>query len=220
MGRSAQEANFTEKHERACKLEEDWARRERRGRRFKAKTHKQLMARLRVAELEKLYTSRYGSCLPDDDAGRDDLELLLHHVAHIDLTKVSGSATRWAPWLSQQEARELITKIVSSPKKFRADYLAKRLNLTDQQRAELGIKTIGAADVTKEERKELAKRRKVERIKEKRRAQGIRSRAEYEGRSLTKMKPWEVAGISRATWYRRRSKGYSDMDGDRVAQAA
>jgi hypothetical protein len=37
-----------------------------------------------------------------------------------------------------------------------------------------------------------------------RRARGARPRAEYEGNSLTRKKPWEAEGVSRRTWERRR----------------
>lgn len=36
-----------------------------------------------------------------------------------------------------------------------------------------------------------------------RRANGCMTRAEYEGNSLSRNKPWEAEGISRRTWYRR-----------------
>jgi hypothetical protein len=38
------------------------------------------------------------------------------------------------------------------------------------------------------------------------------SRAEYERGSLTRLRPWEAEGISRATWYRRRSKRDRPLD--------
>jgi len=35
-------------------------------------------------------------------------------------------------------------------------------------------------------------------------------RAEYEGRSLARLKPWQAEGISRATFYRRRTRAPRD----------
>ena len=78
-----QEKSFTAKHERARKKLETWSRRERQKRRFKSETKDQLMARLRVAELERLCNTRYGGCLPDDDAGREDLSIIFHHLARV-----------------------------------------------------------------------------------------------------------------------------------------
>jgi len=31
-------------------------------------------------------------------------------------------------------------------------------------------------------------------------------RAEYEAQSISRLKPWEAEGVSRATWYRRQKK--------------
>ena len=35
------------------------------------------MRRLLIGDLRRIFRHRYGATLPDDDAGRDDLELLL-----------------------------------------------------------------------------------------------------------------------------------------------
>ena len=40
-------------------------------------------------------------------------------------------------------------------------------------------------------------------------------RAEYEGRSLARLKPWLAEGISRATWYRRRARERDDAQRER-----
>jgi hypothetical protein len=48
-------------------------------------------------------------------------------------------------------------------------------------------------------------RREVVRQREQRRAAGMIERAEYEANAAARARPWEAAGISRATWYRRHS---------------
>lgn len=55
----------------------------------------------------------------------------------------------------------------------------------------------------KRSRKNDTNRQKDE---EKRRKTGVIARESYEGNSLSKMKPWEIEGISRATWYRKQEK--------------
>lgn len=52
---------------------------------------------------------------------------------------------------------------------------------------------------------ELARERDAERKKAKRAAAGAMTREEYESQSKSKLKPWEAEGVSRRTWYRRRS---------------
>ena len=58
-----------------------------------------------------------------------------------------------------------------------------------------------------EERRREIQRQKNEKLRlqkeEKRRAAGVIPRDEYEGNSLSRHKPWESEGVSRATWYRR-----------------
>ena len=56
---------------------------------------------------------------------------------------------------------------------------------------------------------DLARQRDTENTRTRRRAAGIVNRSEYESNAISKQKPWEAEGISRATWYRRRETSLS-----------
>jgi hypothetical protein len=85
--------------------------------------------------------------------------------------------------------------------------VAKMLGVTYEQRQRLGLTTIGAIDVNKEQRKGRRKRRDREAKERKRRERGAKSRAEYETQSLSKAKPWEKYNVVRRTWERWRKAG-------------
>jgi hypothetical protein len=159
---------------------------------------------LRIADLRRLFLARYGRSLRDDDAGRADARIMAHHLAR--RSNAERRIVSWlelqAPWMKPVEVKGLIAEVFSRPHKWRADTLGKHLNLTDAERRRLGITTIGAVDVNRAER--LARRREKarQRDQQRRRAQGAKPRAEYEGKSISRAKPWEAMGISRRTWYR------------------
>ena len=53
-------------------------------RRYKAKQAQKprvSIGSLRINELNRLFTARYGLTLPDDDAGRDDIVVMAQHLA-------------------------------------------------------------------------------------------------------------------------------------------
>jgi hypothetical protein len=65
---------------------------------------------------------------------------------------------------------------------------------------------INETAVERRDRVREAKRaRDRERQRRKRAALGMQQRPAYEATSLTKARPWEAAGMSRATWYRKRT---------------
>lgn len=68
--------------------------------------------------------------------------------------------------------------------------------ITDEEQRQL--KTI----ISKNEALERRRARDRKRDEERRRAAGAVERDVYEANSLTKQKPWEVLGMSRAKWYR------------------
>ena len=81
------------------------------------------------------------------------------------------------------------------------------MGLTEEVRTRLRITTIGAIDLTKDEREEARKARKVEAKRKKRRKQGTKPRNEYLALSKEHAKPWVAEGCSRAKWYRRQRQG-------------
>jgi hypothetical protein len=145
------------------------------------------MAALRCAELNRYAYDRYGLTLPDDDAGKDDAFVMAHHLALMSgdkVRRISAWLTARAPWMSADGMATLIDAVIAKPLRWRADTLAKRLNLKESDRARLRITTIGAVDVTKAER-EAARNARKRKAKRKARAdRGVKPRAEYLAQSF------------------------------------
>jgi hypothetical protein len=168
------------------------------------------LAALRVAELNREFSDRYGSLiLPDDDSARDDVEIMLHHLA-----RRSGSPqqhiSHWldqrAPWLFGEERNALVGKVIANPLRFRADTLAARIGLTAERRARLEIRTIGAIDQTAAERREARRIASIERKRARRLAAGAMPRQNSTAASLNAQAPWKAAGVHRSTWFRRAAR--------------
>jgi hypothetical protein len=162
------------------------------------------IAVLRIAELRRLYRDRYGYVLPEDDAGRDDAEIMAHHIAkrpdaERNITLWLGL---WCPWMAGTEVASMTAKVISKPLRWRAGKLATRLNLTEAERKRLRITTIGAVDLTRQQRKDRRRARDRALKHARRLAAGAKPRAEYEAGSLSRTKPWERLGMSRRSWYR------------------
>jgi hypothetical protein len=148
--------------------------------------------------------------LPNDDAGRDDAKLMLDHMAacpgampgHLEMF-----LRQWCPWLEADEKAEMTADAMATPLHYCADTAAERVGLTDAERSKLNIRTIGAIDLTKAERKARRKKQAAKRAKasrdHKRVANGGPTRAEYEANSISRTKPWIAAGYRcRRTWER------------------
>jgi hypothetical protein len=174
-------------------------------RKYKRRERKPVnFATFRIAELRRLFVARYGRILPDDDAGRDDARIMAHHLARLTNPerRITSFLELQAPWMTAAEIRSLIAKVIAKPLRWRADRLAVRLNLHEAERHRLGITTIGAVDVDRLERLARRKQRARHRDQQRRRAQGAKPRTEYEAHALTRTKPWQALGLSRASWYR------------------
>jgi hypothetical protein len=117
---------------------------------------------------------------------------------------VKLAAERMGGSLSDGEADAILETADALRQRRTADKLARFLGVTFPQRRALGITTIGSIDITKGTRTLLRKRKKRRYNEQRRRAQGVRPRTEYEESSLTRTKPWEAEGMSRRTWYRKR----------------
>ena len=165
--------------------------------------------------LIRLFRHRYGHELPDDDAGIEDLWLLLQNVS----LAVSGAEKKirnaietWAPWLSESDAQariELLNVLTIYERTPTAAELGERLRVTSAERELLKLWQFKPIDMTDEQLAAHRKRKNNERRKAKR-----RNRAQYLASCLTAKKPWEAEGISRRTWERRRDATHGRSSGE------
>lgn len=167
----------------------------------------------RIREIEKLIRHRHGAMIPDP-AGTDDVEMCLAYPRAIALTPrsqdVESWCRKWAPWIDPVTLHTLAALGVNRRWMIKADAVAKMLMVTMADRSKLGLRTIGACDMTTAERKDLAKANKRERDKNrqecKRRNLGMVDRKSQQAHTLAATKPWEAEGISRRTWFYRQKR--------------
>jgi hypothetical protein len=166
------------------------------------------MSTLRTAELERLFDHRYGEHLPDDDAGRGDVRIMLHTLGRRSDPehRIEAWLARRAPWFVGDERDHLVQAVMENPLRWRADTLGRMLGLTTADRAMLKIRTIGPINSTAAERKEARRIAGITRKRASRRAAGIQPRPRPDGKSINAQAPWKAAGINRSTWFRRRAR--------------
>ena len=172
----------------------------------------ELIRRLRYGALLKLFRHRWGNVLPYDDAGRDDLWLLVTNVslaAADPEKKMHHVIEMWAPWMSEEERSAYVKHVWSLDiyeRTLTALELGRRLELTNAEREALKLWPFLPIDKTEEELAEQAKARERERRARKRREKGVRTRQAYLVELASKPKPWVAQGISRAAYYRKRKR--------------
>lgn len=168
------------------------------------------MSTLRTAELDRLFDHRYRrNILPDDDAGRGDIRIMLHTLGRRSdpLQRIDVWLARRAPWFAGAERDALVQAVLENPLRWRADTLGRMLNLTTEVRTRLKIRTIGPIDSTAAERKEARRIASIDRKRAIRRAAGKPPQHPDRYRnSVNSQAPWFAAGIARSTWFRRRAR--------------
>jgi len=115
----------------------------------------------------------------------------------------------WAPWMPADEREAYVEHVWGLDIYERTQTgleIGKRLGLTNAEREALKLWPFLPIDKTAEEISEIARARRNNRRREKRRASGVRSRAAYLAELGNKPKPWVAAGVSRATYYRKRKR--------------
>jgi hypothetical protein len=166
--------------------------------------------------LNKFFDHRYGGTreayvFPDDDSGLEDLKILIHSYAWSNPLAIRRIIKMRPPWA---DAEAIISEVDAYPRKWRAATLGKILNFTGVEHRKLRLRTIAPVDMTLEERADYSRILANGRRRKKRRLKGMKTRAEYlAANSLSREKPWEAEGVSRKTWYRRRTRGDTSLAG-------
>src|SRR4029078_12176444 len=125
----------------------------------------ELIRRLRYGALLKLFRHRWGNELPDDDAGRDDLWLLVTNVslaAAEPKKKMRHVIEIWAPWMPAEEREACLRHVWGLDiyeRTLTALELGKRLGLTNAEREALKLWPFRPIDKTEEEIAEQTKAR-------------------------------------------------------------
>jgi len=174
---------------------------------------------MRLREIETVIRDRHGPFIPDpEDTDDRDFCLAYARAAILSLSAQCGFewAAKWLPWARRAEIEPFFREAATRKHMMNSDGVAGLLCVTFDERTRLGLKTIGACDLSKADRKKLAKQRKRERDRErmraKRAAEPRKNRRSYEAESIETLKPWIEEGISRRTWYRRRGTSVSRID--------
>lgn len=124
------------------------------------------MASIRIAELGRWLADAIGAGAELDPCQRSEgiARIFVHHFVVI--ADGNRRAAQWldtyCPWISTRDREYMITEANHCPLKWSADKLAWKLRLTDAKRSELKITTIGAIDVSKEQRAERRKAKRAE----------------------------------------------------------
>jgi hypothetical protein len=165
----------------------------------------EVVRRLRYGALLKLFRHRYGHGFPDDDAGRDDLFVLLCVVSLAPSNtdrKMAHTIAMRAPWMPDWEAAEYVehvNRLTIYERMPAARVLGERLNLTNAERERLRLWPIAPVDMTVEQLMEQRKVKRREQQRQRRRERGVQPRLECD-------RPWEVEGVARSTWYHRQRR--------------
>ena len=156
-----------------------------------------VIGRIRIGALNKLYAYRYRGRREDyvfteDDAGLEDLKILLHHYALNNPLAVPRIIKLRAPWADPQKLQE---EIGTYPRKWRSKKLGQILRFTAAEWRVLRIPTISPIDMTKEERRQDSQIRHRQRMRTERKRAGVQSRTQYlEANHLSRTQPWLTEG--------------------------
>jgi hypothetical protein len=130
------------------------------------------MAAIRLSELTRWLDDAYGAGVELDatDASYLIVRIFSHHMGALRDTprRITSWVATYAPWISPRDLERLINEVTDCPLKWTADKLGWKIKLTDAKRTELKIKTIGAIDCNKDQRKARDKAKRAERERQRR----------------------------------------------------
>src|SRR5262249_42905818 len=136
----------------------------------------------RIRDIERYMLLRYGAKLPDDDAGREDLAILLHHLAQHPIdpqAKMRASIRIWARWMARDEMLALVEQIAAKPHWYKSGELGQLLRLTEAEHDRIDALSIRPFDWTDADMKKKELHRERKRKTDNRRQDGATSREEW-----------------------------------------
>src|SRR5690348_18498097 len=114
--------------------------------RKRPQTKEQVIGRLRIGDLNKLFRWRYAGYvgeyeLPDDDSGREDLMVLLHHYANSNPLQLAKIIERRAPWMGVDERRSVLDRVAAYRWRWRSETMGRVLHVRTAEWESLTLRT-------------------------------------------------------------------------------
>ena len=165
------------------------------------------LSNYRMKEMQMLFRHRYGWQLPNDDAGRADLRIMLDHLALRGEDHARRGAELWAPWMPVDELDDMIDDVGEG--RFWGPFaLGQALRLTNDERMRLDIRTFRPVDRTKKQLEQDCRERHAKAQAARRAKAGAKPRA----MSAERTQPWKTEAMSRAKWYRLKRRETVETD--------
>ncbi len=166
----------------------------------------------RFAELKWFTKARFRQeyaeqgILPDPAIMAKVIRLACHHADELSVRE--WMRADWPCVLSDDELTKIIDAAYRRRRKWSPDQVADELGIFREERDALGLVRIGAIDFRKEDRDE-ARRQKD---RDRKRATRALARQDRPA-TIAEARPWETAGVSRRTWFRRLAEARGTDDG-------
>ena len=171
----------------------------------RGETKCELLRRLRLGDLRGLFRRRYHGMvtLPDDDAGRADLDdlLIVISLGPKPRERMRHAIGVVAPFMDEVEAEMLIARHLSVHYRTRAKIAAmmgERQGVTNAQRDAFRLWTMRPCDIDRETFDEARRRKQRDRKRVARRGRGVRPRKAYLASAATRS-PGRNPGRPRAS---------------------
>lgn len=167
---------------------------------------------LRLRQVQRLIADRHGIELRPDQEGRRFVRFALEHLANMGgedgpRQKMVEWCKAVAPWLSaakmEPEIEAAIERAIYHPEWWTARRAGNWLRVTTEERDRLRLDTFRAIDRTDKQYDADSRAKGAER---QRRYRENKKLKDQNAEQREAAKPWSVAGVSRASWYRKRAK--------------
>jgi hypothetical protein len=172
--------------------------------RIRPKASSPKIGRVILKQIETLIRARHGGpCDTDDGEEYFDAalpQLLLLQSAGVRTVDPSTWAKRHVPRVTAQQVSDLTDDHKRHRHRRTTEDLGRILRVTDEERERLQLWNIWPIDLSRHDHRIRERRKHAERDRRRREKRGAIPRDQ----ALSRTRPWEDEGISRATWYRRR----------------
>jgi hypothetical protein len=178
----------------AAKSEQVFNRFKQRGKDKPYRTREQSKAMRRVKELTLIYSEQYPNGLPHNNVGVKYARYMCRTLAFFEtIERRERWLDRYASWMKADKRAAILDM---APHWYSQKSLGQHLELYDEDRERLGIRTIEALDVTKEQRAAINVEKGLKSDEKYRRNIGIKPRDEYLA-SVKGPEPWNRSKSAR-----------------------